>query len=258
VDTSLKGKVAVVTAGASGIGLEIATTLLSEGAVVHVCDVDATALANLPDGITGARVDVSDDKSIAGWLDPIAANGVDILVNNAGIAGPTGPVESLETDAWRHCLAVCVDSQFFCTRAVVPAMKRQQSGCIINLSSTAGLMGFPLRSPYTAAKFAVVGLTQTWAMELGQDNIRVNAIAPGSVNGERIERVIKAHAESDGISTDTVRKMYASGVSMMKFIDADEIASMVVYLCSDHARSISGQIIAVDGHSETLFPRDIK
>lgn len=257
MDLSLAGKRAVVTAGASGIGLEIAMTLKAHEALVFVCDVDQKALDALPEGITGTLVDVSDAHAVSAWLDPIAKAGIDILVNNAGIAGPTGPVETLDTDAWKHCLAVCVDSQFFCTRAVVPAMKRQQNGCIINLSSTAGLMGFPLRSPYTAAKFAVVGLTQTWAMELGQDNIRVNAIAPGSVNGDRIERVIKAHAESDGISTDTVRKMYASGVSMMKFIDADEIADMVVFLCSNSARSISGQIIAVDGHSETLFPRDV-
>lgn len=258
MDATLNNKRAIVTAGASGIGLEIAKALRSEGANVFVCDVNQNALDALPEGITGAKVDVSDAGSISDWLDPIAAIGVDILVNNAGIAGPTGPVESLDTDDWKHCMAVCVDSQFFCTRAVVPAMKQQKNGCIVNLSSTAGLMGFPLRSPYTAAKFAVVGLTKTWAMELGQDNIRVNAIAPGSVNGDRIERVIKAHAESDSISTETVRKMYASGVSMMKFIDADEIADMVVYLCSDRARSISGQVIAVDGHSETLFPRAVE
>lgn len=257
MDLSLKDKRAAVTAGASGIGLVIANALKAEGAVVHVCDIDDRALASLPDGIHGAQVDVSDAGSVSAWLDPIAAKGIDIMVNNAGIAGPTGPVETMETDAWKKCLAVCVDSQFFCTRAVVPAMKRQQSGCIINLSSSAGLMGFPLRSPYTAAKFAVIGLTKTWAMELGQDNIRVNAIAPGSVNGERIERVIKAHAESDGISTDAVRRMYAGGVSMMKFVDADEIADMVVYLSTDHARSISGQVIAIDGHSETLFPRTV-
>lgn len=257
MDTTLNNKRAIVTAGASGIGLEIAKALRSEGANVFVCDVDQNALDALPKGITGANVDVSDADSVSNWIDPIATDGVDILVNNAGIAGPTGPVESLETEAWKHCLAVCVDSQFYCTRAVVPTMKRQQNGCIVNLSSTAGLMGFPLRSPYTAAKFAIIGLTKTWAMELGQDNVRVNAIAPGSVNGDRIERVIKAHADSDGISTETVRKMYASGVSMMKFIDADEIADMVVYLCSNSARSISGQVIAVDGHSETTFPRDV-
>ena len=252
---SLAGKRAAITAGASGIGLAIAQTMRVEGAEVFVSDIDETALAALPPDLAGARVDVSDADQVSGWLAAITANGLDILVNNAGTAGPTGPVETLDPEAWRACLAVGLDSQFYCTRAVVPAMKAHGGGSIVNISSTAGLFGMPGRSPYTAVKFAVVGLTKSWAMELGADNIRVNAIAPGSVNGDRMDRVVAAHAEAEGLDADAVRRQYTNGVSMRTFVDAGEIADMAVYLCSDKGRHISGQVIAIDGNTETLYPR---
>lgn len=257
MDTDLTGKRAVITAGASGIGLATAKALRAEGATVFVCDVNEAALAALPEGITGARVDVSKSGEVDAWLAPIVAEGVDCLINNAGIAGPTAAVEEIDDEGWRSCLAVGLDSQFYCVRRVVPIMKKQQSGAIVNLTSTAGIMGFPNRSPYTAVKYAVVGLTKTWAMELGRDNIRVNAIAPGSVNGDRMDRVVAAHAEAEGVTPDYVRKIYTLGTSMACFVDAEEIADMVVYLCSDRGKRISGQIIAVDGNTETQHPRDL-
>ncbi|WP_425404705.1 SDR family oxidoreductase [Hwanghaeella sp.] len=257
MDTDLSGKRAVITAGASGIGLATAKALQADGAQVFVCDVNEDSLANLPDGIIGARVDVANSAEIDAWLAPIVADGIDILVNNAGTAGPTAAVEDIDDEGWRSCLAVGLDSQFYCVRRVVPVMKKQKSGAIVNLTSTAGLFGFPNRSPYTAVKFAVVGLTKTWAMELGRDNIRVNAIAPGSVNGDRMDRVVAAHAKAEGVSEDHVRAMYTLGTSMACFVDAEEIADMVVYLCSDRGKRISGQIIAVDGNTETQHPRDL-
>ena len=152
-------------------------------------------------------------------------------------------------------MAVCVDAQFFCVRRVAPVFKAQQHGTIINLVSAAGILGYPTRSPYVAAKWAVTGFTETLAMELGPDNIRVNGIVPGNVNGERMERVINAHAEADGLDPDAVRRMYAIGTSMQCYVDPEEIADLIVYLCSDYARHISGQIIGVDGNTETLYPR---
>lgn len=253
----LKGKRAAITAGASGIGLAIAKALLAEGADVFVSDVNDAALSDLPAGIHGSTVDVSDSQQISAWLDEVTHDGLDILINNAGVAGPTGNVEDISDEDWRACLAIGLDSQFFCARAVIPTMKQQRSGAIINLSSTAGLLGMPGRTPYTAVKFAIVGLTKTWAMELGPFNIRVNAIAPGSVNGDRMERVINAHAASEGIPPDQVRALYTLGTSMATFVDADEIADMAVYLCSDKGKRISGQVIAVDGHTETLYPREL-
>jgi NAD(P)-dependent dehydrogenase (short-subunit alcohol dehydrogenase family) len=135
-------------------------------------------------------------------------------------------------------------------------MKEANSGVIVNLSSTAGFLGMPLRAPYVAAKFAIVGLTKTLAMELGPHGVRVNAIAPGSINGPRMDRVIAAHAEADGLDEEDVRQMYTRGVSMGRFQDPDEIADLILYLTSDHARSINGQLLSVDGHTETLYPRD--
>lgn len=253
----LTGQRAVVTAGAGGLGLTVATTLRDEGATVHVCDVEPASIAALPHGITGAVVDVADPGAVDTWLEPIAALGIDILINNAGIAGPTAAIEDITTEDWQRCMSIDLDAMFFTSRRVIPAMKAAGRGVIVNLSSTAGFLGMPHRAPYVAAKFAVVGLTKTMAMELGPHGIRVNAIAPGSITGDRMDRVIAAHAESEGISEDQVRRMYKLGVSMATFIEPEEIADMILYLTSDHARSISGQVLAVDGHTETLYPRDL-
>ena len=233
----------------------IAHALAEEGATVFVGDVDPDAVAGLPSRIEGSVVDIADAEQITAWLEPITEIGVDILVNNAGIAGPTKPIEEITPEEWRRCLAVGLDGQFLCAREVVPSMKAKGSGVIVNIASTAGIMGMPHRAPYVAAKFGVVGLTKTLAMELGRDNIRVNAIAPGSIVGDRMDRVVAAHAEADGISEEEVEAMYTQGVSMARFVDPQEIADLVVYLCSDQARSISGQVIGVDGHTETLYPR---
>ena len=255
MDTRLDGRRAVVTAGAGGLGLVIARTLAGEGATVFVCDIDEEALANLPGAVEGARVDVADPDAVADWLDPIAAAGVDLLVNNAGIAGPTKPLEEITPDEWRRCLAVGLDGQFHCARRVSPVMKRQRSGAMVNISSTAGFLGMPYRAPYVAAKFGVIGLTKAMAMELGRHGIRVNAIAPGAIRGERMDRVIAAQAEAEGLSAEEVRSSYADGTSMGTFVDPEEIAYMVVFLASARGARISGQVISVDGHTETLYPR---
>ena len=257
MDTRLDGRRAAVTAGAGGVGRVIASRLAGEGADVFVCDIDAAAIAALPEDINGARVDVADPDQVDTWLGPIAGDGIDILVNNAGISGPTAPIEDIGVENWRKCLAVCLDSNFFCARRVIPSMKDKKAGAIVNIASTAGLMGLPNRAAYVAAKFGVIGLTKTLAMELGPFNIRVNAIAPGSITGDRMDRVIAAHAKAEGITEAQVREMYIQGTSMQTFVDADEIADIVVYLCSERGKHISGQVIAVDGHTETLYPRTL-
>ena len=255
MNTRLDDRRAVVTAGAGGLGLVIARTLAAEGATVTVCDIDEAALEKLPDELDGALVDVADPGAVGAWLEPIARSGIDILVNNAGIAGPTKPIERITPGEWRRCLAVGLDGQFHCTRYVVPAMKSRRRGVIINIASTAGIMGMPHRAPYVAAKFAVVGLTKTLAMELGPCNIRVNAIAPGAISGDRMDRVVAAHAKAENRSEEEIRSMYESGTSMGTFVTPEHVADLVVFLASERGARISGQVIAVDGHTETLYPR---
>ena len=197
-------------------------------------------------------------EAVAAWLDPIAAEGVDILVNNAGSSGPTAPARRTSIPLeWRRCVEVCLSGQFYCARRVIPAMKTRGGGAIINITSTAGLMGMPNRAPYVAAKFGVVGLTKTLAMELGRDNIRVNAIAPGSITGERMERVIAAHAAAESLTVEAVGAMYVESTSMASFVSPEEVADLVIYLAGPSGRHISGQVIAVDGHTETLHPRSL-
>src|SRR5215216_7569398 len=195
----------LVTAGAGGIGLETARSFLAEGARVHVCDVDAKALRAVGKSdpkITRSICDVSDRKQVAKlFREALAAlKGLDVLVNNAGIAGPTGKVDEIAPEDWDYCLAVDITGQFNCTRLAVPHLRKSKNASIVNLSSAAGRLGFPLRTPYSAAKWAVVGFSKSLAAEVGADNIRVNAIQPGVVEGERMDRVIDAKAKALGIS----------------------------------------------------------
>lgn len=252
---SLTGARAFITAGGAGMGRATALAMHQAGAEVFTCDIDPSGLDTLPEGITSWTCDVSKSADLDAIFDEIVPGGLDILVNNAGIAGPTKPVEEITDEEWRSTMAVGIDAQFFCVRRAVPVFKAQGRGSIVNLTSSAGILGYPNRTPYAAAKWAVSGFTKTLAMELGPDNIRVNAIAPGNVTGQRMDRVVENHALAVGISEDEVRHRYAVGTSMQCFVDPEEIADLIVYLCSEQGRHISGQIIAVDGHSETLHPR---
>lgn len=252
---SLEGKRVFITAGGAGMGRATALAMHGLGATVYTCDLDQTGLDTLPDGIQSWPCDVSNSAELDEIFREILPDGLDVMVNNAGIAGPTKLVEDVTDDEWRDTMAVCIDSHFYCARRVVPVFKAQQSGVIINLISGAGIFGYPTRAPYAAAKWAVAGLTQTLAMELGPHNIRVNGVVPGNVNGDRMDRVVAAHANAAGLEVDEVRRMYAIGTSMQCYVDPEEIADLIVFLCSDYGRHISGQIIGVDGNTETLYPR---
>lgn len=248
----------LISAGAGGIGQCLARTFALEGARVHICDTNEQAIekmlaANLG-SITGTIADVSDPEAVDRLFDDVrsALGGLDVLVNNAGVEGPIGPVEDISPEAWRRTIAVNLDGQFLCARNAVPLLRSAGGGCIINMSSTAGLGGCPNRSPYVASKWAVIGLTKTLAMELGGFGIRVNAICPGSVEGERIRRVMQADAKALGRSVDEVRAHYVEANSMRTLIQPEEIADLVRFLCAESGRHITGQALSIDGHTETL------
>jgi NAD(P)-dependent dehydrogenase (short-subunit alcohol dehydrogenase family) len=246
----------VVTAGGAGIGAAIASAFAADGGRVHVCDLDAAVLESLGEResrITGTKVDVSDEKQLDAWLRVALEDlgGIDVLVNNAGIAGPTANVEDVEYQDWRRCIEVGLDSHFLTSRRVAPVMKQQRSGSIINISSTAGQVGYGQRTPYAAAKWAVIGLTKSLAVELGPFGVRVNAICPGSVSGDRMDRVIAAQAAATGASPESIEAEYTQAQSIGRFVRPEEIADMCRFLGSPAAAMVSGQAIAVDGHTET-------
>lgn len=255
--TQFDGTSALVTGGADGIGRAIAEGFLRDGGKVHILDVDAAAIdtfrGDAGSGLSGTAVDMGDADAVAKAVSDagLVLGGFDNVVNNVGIAGPTGPIEGMEVDAWQQCINVNLNSMFYTLRAALPAMKAKQSGSIVNIASTAGLYGYPLRTPYAASKWAIIGMTKSLAIELGQDHIRCNAVCPGSISGDRMKRVIAAEAEKTGKAEQDIVAGYKKQSALGTFIDAEEIADMVMFLCSDAARKVNGQVISVDGYTET-------
>jgi len=247
----------LITAGASGIGLSMAKGFATTGAQVWMTDVSAEALAALPDDIHGVLVDVVDEPAMEAMFADLQAEmgGLDVLCANAGVAGPTALIEDIKLADWRACVSVNLEGAFLAAKYAAPVMKAQKSGAIIITSSTAGQYGYPNRAPYAAAKWAVIGLMKTLAMELGPFGIRANAICPGSVEGPRMEGVLQREAAAKGMSRDQVYAGYASGTSMGSFVTAEDIAHMAVFLASPAARLVSGQVIAVDGHTVNPDPK---
>lgn len=257
MNVTTPGQRVLVTAGANGIGRAIATTFADSGAKVYICDVSQASL----DALTKARPDIAGclaDVSVMADVDKLFERaiahlgGLDVLVNNAGIAGPTGPVEEIAPEEWRRTLDVNITGMYYCTRLAVPHLKKAGGGSIVNLSSAAGRLGFPLRTPYAASKWAVVGFSESLAIELGTFNIRSNAICPGVVEGERMDRVIEAKAKALGISFEEQRERSLSRVSLRRMVSGQDIANMAVFLASDAGRNITGQRLSVCGNVETL------
>jgi len=247
----------LVTAGASGIGLEIARSFVREGARVHVCDVNDAALASMEKSdpeVSRSRADVSDRADVERLFEEAlqSLGGLDVLVNNAGIAGPTTRVDEVAPEDWDRTLAVNITGQFNCVRLAVKYLSESDNPSIINLSSAAGRLGFPLRSPYSASKWAVVGFTKTLAMELGPLGIRVNAVLPGVVEGDRIRHVIGSKAQARGVGYDEMQDEFLRNVSMRTMVTPQQIADQIVFMCSPRGRTISGQAIAIDGDLQSL------
>jgi NAD(P)-dependent dehydrogenase (short-subunit alcohol dehydrogenase family) len=257
VEYSAKGLRVVVTAGAAGIGRAIARTFVEHGARVHICDVDDAALkasSSVLPQVTQTRADVANVADVERLFREVKQRlgGLEVLVNNAGIAGPTAKVEDIRTEDWDRCIAVDLNGMFYCTRQAMPLIKAAGGGSIINLSSIAGRFGFAMRTPYSAAKWAVVGFTQSLAVEAGPDKVRVNCIQPGIVEGERVERIIAAKAEQLGVSSSEILERMVEGISLKTTVTAQDVANTALFLASDAGRHISGQAISVCGGARYL------
>ncbi|MES2522092.1 MAG: SDR family oxidoreductase [Gemmatimonadota bacterium] len=245
----------LITAAASGIGLEIARAFSLAGARVCVTDMSEPALdraqTEIP-GLLALRCDHAQRADIETMVPAAvqALGGLDVLVNNAGIAGPTAPVHEVEPDDWDAVINVNLTGTFHVTRLAIPHLKASGSGSIIVMSSLAGRFGYPNRSPYCASKWALVGFTKTLSIELGGDNIRANAIAPGAVGGQRMENVLAGRAAVAGTSVEEARDSMLGIQSIKRFVDPKDIAALCVFLASDAARSISGQVIPIDNDAQ--------
>src|SRR3954464_2495357 len=257
MDMQVEGLRVMVTAGASGIGLEIARAFVREGARVHVCDADELALARLgksdPD-IAGTACDVSSRDQVAHFFDQAVARlgGLDCFVNNAGIAGPTGKVDEIDPAEWDRCIAIDLTGQFNCARLAVQHLRKSSNASLVNVSSLAGRLGFAMRTPYAAAKWGVIGLTRSLSIELGPDNIRVNALLPGVVAGDRQRRVLEAKAQQRGISYSEMERTAFSYTSIKDYVTPEQIADQILLMCSPRGRTISGQAISICGDTQML------
>ncbi len=247
---TLEGKVSVVTGGGTGIGRAIARTFAREGSKVVVAGRPRDAVEAVAGEIGGMAVfmDVSVESDVAALFETCekACGRLDVLVNNAGITGPVVNTEDLDMKDWDETLAVNARGVILCTKYAIPLLKRQ-GGAIINMSSLMGWRGYKMRTPYSASKFAVMGITQAVAHEVGQLGIRVNAICPGAVNGELMERVIAARSAEEGRPPEEIiRANYTDVAALRKWVEPEEIAEVALFLASDAASAITGEFVKVD------------
>ena len=254
---NLNNKEIIISAGASGIGWSTAKICLSKGAVVYICDIDSKSLKKAQKHqlykkkLFTYECDASDEYEVSNFFNKIRkkTKKIDALINNVGIAGPTGTIEKLTSEDWEQTLKVNVISHFYFTKLAIPMLKNNKGGSIINISSTAGIMGFALRSPYAASKWAIIGVTKTLAIELGKFKIRVNAICPGTIKGDRMDRVIKDKAKFLKVSKKIIEKDFLSMTSMNSWISQEDIGNMCSFLISKDSEKISGQVFPVDGNT---------
>ena len=255
----LKNKKFIISAAGDGIGFSISKLIVQNGGKVYLTDIDQKKINKIKDNkkfknkIFANQLDANNYNQVREYFLYLShLKKIDGLINNVGIAGPTKYIEKITSEEWNNTISTNLNSHFFFTKFAIPFLKRNKFGSIINLSSTAGLFGFPQRTPYAASKWAIIGLTKSLAMELGKYKIRVNAICPGSVEGDRMKRVISAKAKLLKVNPNKLQKEFESMTSIKSFVSKEDIASMAVYLLSDNSINISGQAIAVDGHTERM------
>jgi len=246
----------LVTAGASGIGAIIASAFAEIGAKIHICDIDDAALAAFKNSFPccqTSHADVADAEQVAMLFETQRAqfSGLDVLVNCAGISGPTAGVEKISEEDWNRVIEVNLNGQYRCLHHAVPMLRQSKLANVICISSVAGRMGLPWRTPYVATKWAIVGIVKSLAIELGPSDIRVNAVLPGIVEGARMDGVIRARAIMENLDETTMRAEYLKKISLRRMVTGDDIALMCLFLCSPAGRNVNGQTIGVDGNVES-------
>ena len=256
---NLNKKNYVISAGADGLGFAIANKIINSGGKVYLSDINKSKIDKINSNkkyrnkIFAKHLDCTNPKDIKEYFNSLTnLKKIDGLINNIGIAGPTKYLQNISIDEWDQTIKTNLSSHFYFTKFAIPFLKKSKKASIINLSSTAGLFGYAQRSPYTSSKWAIIGLTKTLAVELGKFKIRVNAICPGSVNGDRMDRVINAKAKLIKSTSNKVRKELESMVSLKTFVEKEDIASMALFLLSDASENVSGQIMTVDGNTERM------
>ena len=258
MDFGLKGKKAIVSAGGSGIGYIIIKEFIKQGVSVSTCDIDENLIKKLRSNYPEINAEVVDVANVGAVKEFCIKSieflgGLDCLVNNAGVAGPTLPIEQIDVEDWSYCLNVCLSSQFYFVKSCLQQLRKSPSASIVNISSAAGKYGFALRTPYASAKWGVIGLTKSLSIEVGKDKIRVNAILPGLVAGDRQQNVLRNKAQMLCKSFVQVEEEAFSFTSIKEYVDEQDIADQVMYLASDSGKHISGQAISIDCDTKMLL-----
>lgn len=247
----------LVTAGAAGVGSVIAEAFIEAGAEIHICDIDHAALVAFQKRFPGCEAtiaDVADETQVASVFETQRRrfDGLDVLINCAGIAGPTAGIDEVTEHDWKRAIDVNLNGQYRCLHQAIPMLRESKSPNIICISSVAGRIGLPWRTPYVATKWAIVGIVRSLAIELGPHDIRVNAVLPGTVEGPRMDGVIRARAKLTGTEESQMREEYLSKIALRRMVTADDVALMCLFLCSPAGHNITGQAISVDGGIEAM------
>jgi NAD(P)-dependent dehydrogenase (short-subunit alcohol dehydrogenase family) len=263
----LRGKIAIVTGGGAGIGKAIALTFAREGATVVIAGRTVSNLEKTCEEITTAdgkaafvQTDISDEQQVIHLVNETVRlfGRIDILINNSGIAGPTAKVVEMDLSKWSETLAIDLTGSMLCAREALKHMIPRKSGAIVNIVSEAGRAGdgragYPMRSAYCCSKMGQIGLTETLAVEVGEYNIRVNAVSPGPTQGERIFNVVRKRVEATGASFEAITKELASNCSLKRLATEAETAAAVLFLASDESSGITGQTIPVSCGQHIAF-----
>ena len=251
-------KTIIISAAADGIGWCITSLFLDQGYTVYASDIDQEKIDAINEHplinnrLFFHNVDAGDANSVKNYFESLKLPRIDAIINNIGIAGPTQYLNNISINDWKKTIDTNLNTHFYFTKYAIPLIKKSKFGSVVNISSTAGIDGFPNRSPYAASKWALIGITKTLAMELGKFNIRVNAICPGSVKGSRMNRVIKAKAKILNQSIKSIEKDFVSMSSLKQWVYEEDIAKMCSFLISNDSLRVSGQVISVDGNTERM------